>query len=70
MQEIVIKKEKHLVFHNNDGVAHYVHAVKGNVVQTAMGNIEEFDNFEDAKNRVNEIANDENYFIDNYGDNI
>jgi phage regulator Rha-like protein len=70
MQEIVVKKEKHLVLHNNEEIAHYVHVKKGNVIQTAMNKIEEFDTLEEAKTRVNEITNNENYFTENYGDNL
>lgn len=66
MKTIIKEKDTHLVCHNGEGLVHYVHIKKGNVLNTYMEIIEEFETLDDAKLRVSEITSDENYFDNNF----
>jgi len=66
MREITTEVEKFIVCHNNADVIHYVNLKPGNTLSTSQEFVEEFTDLEAAKNRVNELANDENYFNDNF----
>ncbi len=66
MQEITTETEKFIVCHNNLDVIHYVNLKKGNVLLTEQEFVEEFLDLDSAKNRVNELANDEDYFVNNF----
>ena len=66
MREITTEVEKFIVCHNNADVIHYVNLKPGNTLLTGQEFIEEFLNLEAAQNRINELANDQEYFNNNF----
>lgn len=66
MTELRMENDKYVICHNNADVIHCVHVKQGNVLVTGQPNVEQFDTLEEAKLRVNEIANDESYFDSNF----
>lgn len=66
MTELRMENDKYVICHNNTDVIHCVHVRQGNVLVTGQPNVEQFDTLEEAKLRVNEIANDESYFDSNF----
>lgn len=66
MKEITTEIEKFIVCHNNGDVIHYVNLQPGNTLSTSQEFVEEFLDLESAKNRINEIANDDTYFDNNF----
>lgn len=66
MTELRMENDKYVICHNNADVIHCVHVRQGNVLVTGQSNVEQFDTLEEAKLRVNEIANDESYFDSNF----
>lgn len=66
MTELRMENDKYVICHNNADVIHCVHVRQGNVLVTGQPNVEQFDTLEEAKLRVNEIANDESYFDSNF----
>lgn len=55
-----------VICHNGTDVIHCVHVKQGNVLVTGQPIVEQFDTLEEAKLRINEIANDESYFDSNF----
>ena len=66
MKEIISETESHVVCYDNLGTIHYVVINKGNILQTGLPFVDKFDTKEEAVSKVNLIANDENYFLNNF----
>lgn len=66
MTELKMENDKYVICHNNADVIHCVHVKQGNVLVTGQPNVEQYNTLEEAKLRVNEIANDESYFDSNF----
>ena len=66
MDNITTIIEKYIVCHNGKDIIHLVHLKKGNKLVTGQEFIEEFLTLEDAKTRINEIAQSDSYFDENF----
>ena len=66
MENITTTIDKYIVCHNGNDIIHLVNLKEGNKLVTGQKFIEEFSTLEDAKKRINEIANNEDYFNENF----
>lgn len=66
MKEIIAKKEIFVVCHNGVDIIHFIELQNGNKLSTSQKFVEEFSTLEEAKKRINELSNNQNYFDENF----
>ena len=68
MKSITTTTEKYILCHNGGEIIHCVLLKEGNNLDTGLEFVEEFTSKEVLKTRVNLLANDENYFDNNFSE--
>lgn len=68
MKSITTIADKYVLCHNGGEIIHCILLKKNNSLDTSLEFVEEFASKEEVKTRINELANDENYFDNNFSE--